>query len=124
MSKSVEFRGLLNRLVTVCQTIAYAHNRGILHRDLKPENIMLGKYGDTLVVDWGLAMPIDRDESARASGEQTLMPTSGSGTSSGGSSGVPVGTPAYMPPEQASGIPNLTPAARQPDIEQHLRRIC
>jgi eukaryotic-like serine/threonine-protein kinase len=109
-SRSVEFRGLLNRLVTVCQTIAYAHNRGILHRDLKPENIMLGKYGDTLVVDWGLAMPIDRDDSARASGEQTLMPTSGSGTSSGGSSGGPVGTPAYMPPEQASGIPNLTPA--------------
>ncbi len=110
MSRSVEFRGLLNRLVTVCQTIAYAHNRGILHRDLKPENIMLGKYGDTLVVDWGLAMPIDRDESARASGEQTLMPTSGSGTSSGGTSGGPVGTPAYMPPEQAAGIPNLTPA--------------
>lgn len=109
-SRSVEFRGLLNRLVTVCQTIAYAHNRGILHRDLKPENIMLGKYGDTLVVDWGLAMPIDRDESARASGEQTLMPTSGSGNSSGGSSGGPVGTPAFMPPEQAAGIPNLTQA--------------
>lgn len=109
-SRSVEFRNLLNRLVTVCQTIAYAHNRGILHRDLKPENIMLGKYGDTLVVDWGLAMPIDRDESARASGEQTLMPSSGSGTSSSGSSGGPVGTPAYMPPEQASGVPNLTPA--------------
>jgi eukaryotic-like serine/threonine-protein kinase len=109
-SRAVEFRGLLNRLVTVCQTIAYAHNRGILHRDIKPENIMLGKYGDTLVVDWGLAMPIDRGESARASGEQTLMPTSGSGTSSGGLSGGPVGTPAYMPPEQAAGLPNLTPA--------------
>lgn len=109
-SRSVEFRGLLNRLATVCQTIAYAHNRGILHRDIKPENIMLGKYGDTLVVDWGLAMPIDRDESARASGEQTLMPTSGSGNSSGGSSGGPVGTPAFMPPEQAAGIPNLTQA--------------
>ena len=109
-SRAVEFRGLLNRVVTVCQTIAYAHNRGILHRDIKPENIMLGKYGDTLVVDWGLAMPIDRDESAKASGEQTLMPTSGSGTSSSGSSGGPVGTPAYMPPEQAAGIPNLTPA--------------
>lgn len=109
-ARSVEFRGLLNRLVTVCQTIAYAHNRGILHRDIKPENIMLGKYGDTLVVDWGLALPIDRDESARASGEQTLMPTSGSGNSSGGSSGGPVGTPAFMPPEQAAGIPNLTQA--------------
>lgn len=110
-ARSVEFRSLLNRFATVCQTIAYAHNRGILHRDIKPENIMLGKYGDTLVVDWGLAMPIDRDESARASGEQTLMPTSGSGTSSGGSSGGPVGTPAYMAPEQAAGVPNLGPEA-------------
>lgn len=107
--RAVEFRSLLTRFVSICQTIAYAHNRGILHRDIKPENVMLGKYGDTLVVDWGLAMPIDRDDSARASGEETLMPMAGSGSSSGYSHG-PVGTPAYMSPEQAAGAGMLTPA--------------
>jgi len=109
-SRSVEFRSLLIQFSTVCNTIAYAHNRGILHRDIKPENIMLGKYDDTLVVDWGLAMPINRDETARASGEQTLMPSSGSGGSSGGTTGGPVGTPAYMSPEQAAGVVGLGPA--------------
>ncbi len=53
--RSVEFRGLLKRFVDVCEAIAYAHSKGVLHRDLKPGNIMLGRYGETLVVDWGLA---------------------------------------------------------------------
>src|SRR5215467_10893128 len=51
----VTLRGLLTRFVAVCNTIAYAHSRGVIHRDLKPSNIMLGKYGETLVVDWGMA---------------------------------------------------------------------
>lgn len=97
----LEFRGLLARFVSVCNTIAYAHNRGIIHRDIKPDNIMLGKYGETLVVDWGLALPVNRDERARASGEKTLIPKSGS--QSGDSSEGGAGTPAYMSPEQAEG---------------------
>src|ERR1700722_10740912 len=51
----LELRGLLGRFIDVCNAIQYAHDRGVLHRDLKPGNIMLGKYGETLVVDWGLA---------------------------------------------------------------------
>src|SRR5204863_7801902 len=56
-----EFRGLLGRFVDVCNAIAYAHSRRVLHRDLKPGNIVLGKYGETLVVDWGLAKPLVRN---------------------------------------------------------------
>ena len=103
--RSLEFRGLLARFISVCNTLAYAHNCGIVHRDIKPDNIMLGRYAETLVVDWGLALAVDRDERAKKSGEATLMPNSGS--QAGGSSGGPAGTPAYMAPEQARDCDNV-----------------
>ena len=54
-TSNLQFRDLLGRFVDVCQAIAYAHSRDVLHRDLKPANVMLGKFGETLVIDWGLA---------------------------------------------------------------------
>ena len=51
----VEFQAILRRFLDTCDTLAYAHSRGVIHRDLKPGNIMLGPHGETLVVDWGLA---------------------------------------------------------------------
>jgi serine/threonine protein kinase len=105
---SSEFRRLLSNFVSVSKTIAYAHNRGILHRDIKPANVMLGRYGEALVVDWGLAIPVGRDQRFKLEEEQTLLV---SGSSRAHSSSSQVGTPAYMSPEQASGSETLQPAS-------------
>jgi len=100
--RTLEFRKLLGRFIDVCNAIAYAHSRGVLHRDLKPGNIMLGKYGETLVVDWGLAKTVGRPEAASTAHEHTLRPSAGSGSAET-QAGKAIGTPQFMSPEQAAG---------------------
>jgi serine/threonine-protein kinase len=101
-ARQVELRGLLARFVDVCNAVAYAHSRGVLHRDLKPANVMLGQYGETLVVDWGLAKVLGKAEAEPARSEAALAPATGS-ASAPTQMGRALGTPAYMSPEQAAG---------------------
>jgi serine/threonine-protein kinase len=107
-SPEFELRTLLTRFVAVCNTIAYAHSRGVIHRDIKPSNIMLGKFGETLIVDWGLAKALS-DAPARSSSDGLSEPVLVPRLTEIGETqaGAALGTPAYMSPEQAAGRVDL-----------------
>ncbi len=101
--RGLELRGLLQRFITICETIAYAHDQGVVHRDLKPSNIMLGPYGETLVMDWGLAKRYQGDGSDADPDAEDPSPSPSPDDLT--AVGAVLGTPQFMSPEQAVGRP-------------------
>lgn len=92
VGSSERLREGLDVFIKVCDAVAYAHHRGVVHRDLKPENIMIASFGQVYVMDWGLAR---LTKTRPYSGARSQMEAPG-----------PVGTPPYMSPEQARGVPH------------------
>ncbi|HZJ67373.1 MAG TPA: protein kinase [Kofleriaceae bacterium] len=92
---------ILRAFVDVCLAMELAHVRGVVHRDLKPDNILLGDYGEVYILDWGVAKIIGEDDDGEfadvgsGSGEHATV------------AGTTIGTPGYMPPEQACGSRNI-----------------
>lgn len=104
--KSAERLKLLDAFVAMCNAIAFAHSRGVIHRDIKPENVMLGDFGETMLLDWGLArVKNQKDYAVKNRPKERNISDSlrESADASKTQDGYIIGTPAYMPPEQGRG---------------------
>jgi tRNA A-37 threonylcarbamoyl transferase component Bud32 len=99
-------RSLLTRFIALCNTVAYAHSQKVLHRDIKPGNVILGVFGETVLIDWGLARRIDEDDPSHgAAADPVGTPAPGVLMSNAG------GTFGFMSPEQTAQGSQVGPAS-------------
>ena len=116
--RAIALRKLLVRFIEACDAVAYAHSKGVIHRDIKPNNIMIGPFGETLVVDWGLAKVLGRSGPKVVEADDSVIETGEPAIAGSASSlvetvrGTSIGTPHFMSPEQAAGdVDHLGPAS-------------
>lgn len=102
--RSLEFNRMIQHFIDVCNTVEFAHSQGVIHRDIKPENIMIGQYGETFLIDWGLAFlqrdwqNVDQKKDLNDDSKQGLEVDQFASRD-----GQTIGSPAFMSPEQAAG---------------------
>ncbi len=102
-TRSIDERlALLPHVLAAAEAIAYAHSEGIIHRDLKPQNILVGAFGETVVIDWGLAKDL-RNEAPEGDTDAPLPEVTPLADTALTMTGTILGTPIYMAPEQAAG---------------------
>lgn len=104
---SLSVRQLLQSFIALCNIVAYAHDNGIVHRDIKPANVILGPFGETMLMDWGLAKVIGDPESTTSSFADTELTDTVADYNVKTRAGQFMGTPAYASPEQLQGRVDL-----------------
>ncbi|MBL8814467.1 MAG: serine/threonine protein kinase [Planctomyces sp.] len=105
---TMEFRQLLQNFIAVCNIVAYAHDQGIIHRDIKPENIILGPFGETMLMDWGLAKSLNESDANIPAMASSDCVETVANKSIRTYEGQVMGTPAFASPEQLQGRVDLT----------------